>query len=57
MDAEAQKESTVPSSRMVTDEPVIPTNLECQVRTTEVTVAQETVAPVMEEEDQWGHLP
>ena len=57
MDAEAQKESMVPSSGMVTDEPVIPTNLEHQVRTTEVTVAQETVAPVMEEEDQWGNLP
>ena len=57
MDAEAQKESTVPSSRMVTDEPVIPTDLECQVRTTEVTVVQETVAPVTEEEEPMGPPP
>ena len=57
MDAEAQKEPTVPSSRTVTDEPVIPTDLEHQVRTTEVTVAQETVAPVMEEEEPTGLPP
>ena len=57
MDAEVQKEPTVPSSGMVTDEPVIPTNLEHQVRTTEVTVAQETVAPVMEEEEPMGLPP
>ena len=57
MDTEAQKEPTVPSSRMATDEPVIPTDLERQVRTTEVTVAQEMVAPVMEEEEPTGPLP
>ena len=57
MDAEAQKEPTVPSSGTATDEPVIPINLERQVRTTEVTVAQETVAPVMEEEEPAGPPP
>ena len=57
MDAEAQKEPTVPSSGMATDEPVIPINLECQVRTTEVTVAQETVALVTEEEEPTGPPP
>ena len=31
MDAETQEELTVPSSGAMTDEPVIPTNLECQV--------------------------
>ena len=54
MDAEAQKEPTVPSSGMAMDEPVIPIDLECQVRTTEVTVAQEMVAPVREEEEPVG---
>ena len=57
MDVEVQKEPMVPSSRMVTDEPMIPTDLECQVRTTEVTVAQETVALVMEEEEPMGLPP
>ena len=57
MDAEAQKEPIVPSSRTVTDEPVIPTNLEHQVRTTEVTVVQEMVAPVTEEEEPMGPPP
>ena len=57
MDAEVLKERTVPSSGTVTDEPVIPTDLECQVRTIEVTVAQETVAPVMEEEEPTGPPP
>ena len=57
MDTKAQKEPTVPSSRTATDEPMIPTNLERQVRTTEVTVAQETVAPVMEEEEPMGLPP
>ena len=57
MDAEAQKEPTVPSSGMATDEPVIPIDLEHQVRTTEVTVAQETVALVMEEEEPAGPPP
>ena len=57
MDAEVQKEPMVPSSRTATDEPVIPTNLECQVRTTEVTVAQEMLAPVMEEEEPMGLPP
>ena len=54
MDVEAQKEPTVPSSGMATDEPMIPTNLEHQVRTTEVTVAQEMVTPVTEEEEPMG---
>ena len=57
MDAEVQKEPMVPSSRTVTDEPVIPTDLERQVRTTEVTVAQEMVAPVTEEEEPTGPPP
>ena len=57
MDAEVQKEPIVSSSRTVTDEPVIPTDLECQVRTTEVTVAQETVALVTEEEEPTGPPP
>ena len=57
MDAEAQKEPTVPSSRMAMDEPVIPIDLEHQVRTMEVTVVQETVAPVMEEEEPVGLPP
>ena len=57
MDAEAQKEPTVPSSGMATDEPVIPTDLECQVRTMEVTVAQETVTLVTEEEEPMGPPP
>ena len=57
MDAAAQKEPTVPSSRMAMDEPVIPINLERQVKTTEVTVAQEMVAPVMEEEEPVGPPP
>ena len=57
MDAKAQKEPTVPSSRTATDEPVIPIDLECQVKTTEVTVAQETVALVMEEEERVGPTP
>ena len=47
----------VPSSGMATDEPVIPTDLEHQVRTTEVTVAQETVTLVMEEEEPMGPPP
>ena len=57
MDAEAQKEPTMPSSGMVTDEPVIPIDLERQVRTTEVTVVQETVAPVTEKEEPVGPPP
>ena len=57
MDAEAQREPMVPSSGTVTDESVIPTNLECRVRTTEVTVAQETVTSVMEEEEPTGLPP
>ena len=54
MDAETQEELTVLSSGVATDEPVIPTDLECQVETTEVTVTQETVTPVMEEEEPVG---
>ena len=57
MDAEAQKEPMVPSSETVTDEPVIPTDLEHQVRTMEVTVAQEMVTLVMEEEEPMGPPP
>ena len=57
MDAEAQKEPTVPSCGTATDEPVIPTDLECKVRTMEVTVAQETVTPVTEEEEPMGLPP
>ena len=57
MDAEVQKEPTVPSSGTVMDEPMIPIDLECQVRTMEVTVAQETVAPVTEEEEPMGPPP
>ena len=48
MDAETQEEPTVPSSGVTTDEPVIPTDLECQVETTE------TVTPVTEEEEPVG---
>ena len=48
MDAETQEELTVPSSGAMTDEPVIPTNLECKVKTTEM------VTPVMEEEEPVG---
>ena len=51
-----QEEPTVPSSGVATDEPVIPTNLECQVNTTEVTVTQEMVTPVTEEEEPVGLL-
>ena len=50
MDKEAQKEPTVPSSRTVVDEPVIPANLEHQVGTTGVTVVPETDAPMMKKE-------
>ena len=56
MDVETQEEPTVPSSGAVTDEPVIPTNLQCQVETTEVTVTQETVTLVMEKEGPVGPL-
>ena len=54
MDAEMQEEPTVPSSGAATDEPVIPTDMECQVETTEVTVTQETVFLVTEEEEPVG---
>ena len=54
MDAELQEELTVPSSGVVTDEPVIPTDLECQVKTMEVTVTQETFTLVTEEEEPVG---
>ena len=49
MDMEMQEEPTVPSSGAVTDEPVIPTNLECQVETMEEAATEETVIPVMKE--------
>ena len=49
-----QEELMVPSSGVATDEPVIPTNLECQVETMEVTVTQEMVTLVMEEEEPVG---
>ena len=48
MDTEMQEKLTVPSSGAMTDEPVIPTDLECQVET------METVTPVMEEEEPVG---
>ena len=54
MDTETQEELTLPSSGAVTDEPMIPTDLECQVKTTEVTVTQEMVIPVTEEEEPVG---
>ena len=54
MDVEMQEEPTVPSSGATTDEPVIPTDLECQVETTEVTVTQEMVTLVTEEEEPVG---
>ena len=50
MDKEAQKEPTVPSSRTAAGDTVTPTNLECQVRTTEVTVVPEMDAPTTERE-------
>ena len=48
MDVETQEEPMVPSSGARTDEPVIPTDLECQVETTEM------VTPVTEEEEPVG---
>ena len=54
MDAEMQEELTVPSSGVATDEPVISTDLEHQVETMEVTVTQEMVTPVTEEEEPVG---
>ena len=48
MDAEMQEEPTVPSSGTTTDEPMIPTDLKHQVKTTE------TVTPVTEEEEPVG---
>ena len=54
MDAETQEEPTVPSSGAATNEPVIPTDLERQVETMEVTVTQETVTLVTEEEEPVG---
>ena len=54
MDAETQEEPTVPSSGAVTDEPMIPTDLERKVKTTEVMVTQETATPVTEEEEPVG---
>ena len=54
MDMEMQEELTEPSSGVTTDEPVIPTDLECQVETTEVTVRKEMVTPVTEEEEPVG---
>ena len=54
MDTEMQEELTEPSSGAAIDEPMIPTDLECQVETTEVTVTQEMVTLVMEEEEPVG---
>ena len=54
MDVEMQEEPTVPSSGAATNEPVIPTDLERQVETTEVTITQEMVTLVMEEEEPVG---
>ena len=50
MDKEAQKEPMVPSSKTAADDPVIPTNLEHQVWTTEVNVVPETDALTTEKE-------
>ena len=49
MDAEMQEEPTMPFSEAATDEPVIPTDLECQVKTMEEAATQEMVIQVMEE--------
>ena len=57
MGVEAREELTVPSSGVATDEPIILTDLECQVKTTEVTVAQEMVTLVTEEEEPMGPPP
>ena len=57
MDTEAQEEPMVPSSGAATDEPVIPTDLEHQVETMEVTIAQEMVTLVTEEEEPTGLPP
>ena len=57
MDTEAQKEPRVPSSGTAMDEPMIPINLERQDRTTEVTVVQEMVTLVTEEEEPTGLPP
>ena len=51
MDVEMQEEPMVPSSGAMTDEPMISTDLERQVETMEVTVTQETVTLVTEEEE------
>ena len=57
MDKEAQKEPTVPSSRMAASEPVAPANLEHQVGTTEVAVVPETDAPTTEREKSTDQPP
>ena len=49
MDTETQEEPTVLSSGVATDEPMIPTDLECQIETMEEASTQETVTPVTEE--------
>ena len=49
MDTEMQEEPTVPSSGVATDKPVIPTDLECQIKTMEEAATQEMVTPVTEE--------
>ena len=49
MNVEMQEEPTVPSSGVATDEPMIPTNLEHQVETTEEAATQETVTMVTKE--------
>ena len=51
MDVEMQEELTVPSSGATTIEPMNPTDLEHQVKTMKEAVMQETVTPVMEEEE------
>ena len=47
MDKEMQEEPTVPSSGAAMGDPVIPTDLEHQVKTTEEATTQETVTLVM----------
>ena len=44
----------MPSNGARTDEPIIPPIWNCQVETTEVTVTQEMVTPVTEEEEPVG---
>ena len=57
MDKEVQKEPTVPSSRMVADEPIISANLESQAGSAGVTVVPETDALMTEKEKSMERPP